>query len=155
MDRLKGLLENLFKEKKLQKIALLVAALAVAALAATSAYGKKPSTSAASIQYEELLERRIAELLSNIEGVGAVRVMVTVDAHTAAAEPQSFSIELSGVTTPVVIASSAPSISGVAVVCEGGDAAVVRERIINMLATVLNLGQGDIYVTKMESGKKP
>lgn len=69
------------------------------------------------------IEARLCEIVTAIEGAGQTKVMVTLVEDG--------------------------SVAGVAIVCEGGDNAVVRERITETVKTVLNIGAADVYVTKL------
>ena len=49
---------------------------------------------------------------------------------------------------PVTISIENPTITGVLIVCEGGDNSAVRERIYKAVSTSLNIGTNQIYVTQ-------
>ncbi len=110
---------------------------------------------------ERELERRLTEIISQIDGVTSPRVMVTLDctserifaeetrSSSSADETSSEnSIALSGsgkeaLETSVVL----PKVRGVAVVCGGADNVLIREKVVNTAARVLDIGVSKVYVT--------
>ena len=85
--------------------------------------------------YKETLERNLTAMLSEMQGVGEVVVVVTLeegDTYTyAGSKPTSHQM---------------PRVRGVAVVCEGGDSPTVKANIISMLSALLDIGTHHIYV---------
>ena len=126
--------------------------------------------------YAEQLEKRLTDMVESIDGAGECRVMVTLEngvEYIYANEQSSTSnrvedhSETSDKTTvrddtesSYVIVNAAdgrqgllvtevqPTVRGVVVVCEGGENELVKERIMNMVATVLNITASRVCVTK-------
>lgn len=118
---------------------------------------------------EKELERRLEQLISEIDGAGKVSVMVTVDTSTKRIYDRNVKSEGSlqsspeGVSeshekqTEVVFAGSSkeplqigtiqPQVRGVAVVCSGAADPVIQERVANVAANALGIGISRVYVT--------
>ena len=112
-------------------------------------------------ELEQELERRLTEIISRIDGVTSPQVMVTLDCTSErvfAEETKSSSsadetstensIALSGsgkdaLQTSVIL----PKVRGVAVVCGGADNVLIREKVVNTAAKVLDIGVSRVYVT--------
>ena len=118
-------------------------------------------------QVEQALERRIVDLLRQVEGVGACRVMVTLESDTrtvyaadtvsatGADGAASFSEEYLTVDTdagPVglLITRLQPTVKGVAVVCDGGGNAVVQQRVTRVVTTAFHISERRVCVVKAE-----
>ncbi len=124
---------------------------------------------------EQALETRLAELISQVEGAGSVRVMLTLenagetvyaydeqsDTQTvyggeggAAERSQSYEnrhvmIEAENGTQALVETCLEPEVKGVAVVCEGGDDITVIKRVTELVSVVLRLPTNRVCVIKM------
>ena len=110
---------------------------------------------------ERELERRLTELLAEIDGVSSPQVMVTLDRTSErvfAEESKTCSgsgenstestLALSGsgkeaLETSVIL----PKVRGVAVVCGGAENIVIREKVVNTAARVLDIKVSQVYVT--------
>lgn len=156
--------------------ALIIGALAVMLLlllSTVSCGGEKsvdttpPAENAAEI--EKTLEKRITELISGIDGVGKVSVMVTLDTVSEAVYEKDYKTEtatednsdsvrkssenqtevvLQGSSKqPLQIGTIQPKVRGAAVVCEGAEDPVIREKVANTVAKALNIGISRVYVT--------
>lgn len=107
-------------------------------------------------------ERRLEELLSAIDGVGEVKVMISVSSTEEYIYAQAESVngdkkENEYVTVRTEKGEEAllkqvntPVITGVAAVCEGGRSDRVREEIYRTVTAVLGIPSSRIYVTAME-----
>lgn len=156
--------------------ALIIGALAVMLLlllSTVSCGGKtqsetsQPAENAAEI--ERTLEKRVKELVSQIDGVGEVSVMVTLDTVServyekdyksgSTSEGNSDSVRRSSENqTEVVLQGSSkqplqigtiqPKVRGAAVVCAGADDPIIREKVTYAVAKALNIGISRVYVT--------
>ena len=110
---------------------------------------------------ERELERRLTELLAEIDGVSSPQVMVTLDrtservfaeeskTRSGSGENSTEStLALSGsgkeaLETSVIL----PKVRGVAVVCGGAEDIVIREKVVNTAARVLDIKVSQVYVT--------
>ena len=86
---------------------------------------------------KQALEKELAQMISAMEGVGAVRVSVSL--HSG-----SEYVYENGKNTLVL----AGRVRGVAVVCDGGADAVKRERIVSLLCALLDLPVRSVAVTQ-------
>lgn len=116
-------------------------------------------------QYAAALEERLEGILSRMDGVGRCEVMLTVRSGTAYAYVQDVQQSSAGENlsyerncvrldtgsgeTPLVERVVYPEITGVLVVCEGGESNVVKEQIHGAVHAVLNVPANQICVTKM------
>ncbi len=130
--------------------------------------------------YEAELESRLTELLSRIEGAGAVQVMVTVsrsselilqtdtsreenivretdsqggtrDNAQRSEDSQTVLTGVSGSSQPYVVGEIMPQIEGVVVACEGGDRPAIQAEISAAVQALFDLAPHKIKVCKMAS----
>lgn len=99
--------------------------------------GKSAFTSAEMTVYEHELEQRLAGILSDIEGVGDVSVMVTLDTSGRTEY---------GKNSDMLISVSAPAVRGVIVVCGGGDSVYVKEKVVDAVSGVFGISTTRISV---------
>lgn len=127
--------------------------------------------------YVENLEARLADIIGEIEGVKNVHVMITVkgsegkeilkdenissdntkESDGAGGERNISSYnkdentiyykDSSGAQYPYVLSEIMPKIEGVAVVADGGDSPVIKEKIINLIKALFGLEINKIMVT--------
>lgn len=117
-------------------------------------------------EYADQMERQVEEILGKIEGVGKVSVMLTVEGTeeyiyaqeskesiSSGAENSSQQLESkyifvqkNGDKDALVKKVINPRISGVVVVCEGGDDSSTREKIYNAVSVSLGIASNRIYV---------
>ncbi len=127
------------------------------------------------ISYEEQLERRLEEILKNVNGVGLVQVMITLkDNGEAVVEKdkeasyqtvdntedgtQTIQQQTSETTVyenqtdqggPFIARETTPEIEGVLVVAQGGDNAVVVQNISEAIQALFNIEVHKIKIVKM------
>ena len=89
------------------------------------------------ISTKQALEQELAELIGDIEGIGAVRVSVSLESGNEY-------VYENGKNTLVY----SYRVRGVAVVCDGGNDAVKREKIIQLLCSLLDLPMKSVSVTQ-------
>lgn len=112
-------------------------------------------------QLEKELEQRLTAIISGIDGVASPKVMVTLEctsrrvfaeetksSSTADEVKNESSVALSGsgkeaIETSVIM----PQVRGVAVVCGGAENVLIKEKVVNTAARVLNIGISQVYVT--------
>lgn len=131
-----------------------------------------PKSAFSAQEYVDEMERKLAEMISSIEGAGACRVMVTLengveyvyareeDINTDRKEDGNGISERDDKKESVIIVDSGngrqgllvteiqPTVRGVVVVCQGGDQPIVQERVINLVTTALNISSKRVCVTK-------
>lgn len=112
--------------------------------------------------YEKRLELRLTEILSQMKGVGTVEVMVTVSSstelifaeevkdsqgeHNVQSEHKPVITKQDDTESALVAKTQYPDIQGVAILCSGGDSAVVREQISKAVSTILGIPVSHIFV---------
>lgn len=112
--------------------------------------------------YAASLEHRLTEMLSRMEGVGEISVMVTVQSskeqiyaeevkesageHNTQREHKPIITQQNGEEAALITKTQYPEIQGVAILCRGGDNAVIREQICDAVSTILGIPVSHIYV---------
>ena len=111
---------------------------------------------------EASLEQRLEELLAQIEGAGAVRVLLTEDvgretvwqtdvqSDADSVREDTVILEDSGRNeTGLVRRTRSPSYRGAVILCQGADAPSVKLAIVEAVRCVTGLGADQISVQKM------
>ncbi len=120
-------------------------------------------------EYVYSLEKRLSETVSSISGAGKAQVFITLESsyetvymsnakldETVDVSSQSRTTSEKSLATmkngtsyeePVVVKHISPKISGVLIVCEGGENTNVRNNIIKAASTALDVSSSRIYVT--------
>jgi stage III sporulation protein AG len=89
-------------------------------------------------EYEKQLEEKLMTAISAISGVGELTVVVTLDSLSETVYAER------GNAIQTVIT---PRVRGVAVICEGGDNVIVKQKIIELVSRVLGISSTRISVT--------
>lgn len=111
------------------------------------------------------LEERLCELISQMDGAGQTRVMVTLesdqetvyakDTETSTTETQQTSrsshVLTSGNSEGLVETVQEPQVRGVAVLCEGGDQPGIQLRITELVSVLTGAGANHITVNKLQT----
>ncbi len=142
-----GEIKELLRSDKGVKILFAAGAVLILMLAFGGLFGGSrsktadPASGAAETleRYESRLEQRLSDILSEIEGVGNVRVMVTLDTSEQTEYGRSADMRLS---------VTAPKVRGVIVVCDGGDSVTVREKVVNAVSGVFGINTLHISVSR-------
>ncbi len=116
--------------------------------------------------YAEEMEKKVREIVEKIEGAGKTEVMITVGGTEEYIYAQEEKVkngekDFSSESEYVIIGSNGekqallkkivnPEISGAAIICEGGDSNIVKERIYSVISAVFNISSQKIYVTKLK-----
>lgn len=136
------------------------------------------ATEEAGRAYEGWLEERLEEALGQMEGVGRIKVMVTLadsgeqilekderenrtetKEGSGDSERTGLEIELeyttifaeeNGVKTPYIVRQKNPKVEGVVVIAEGGGNSVVAQNISKAVGALFGLETHKIMVMKME-----
>ncbi len=137
-------LRELFSGDKKKALALLAGAAVVLFLAFGGLKGGSEREDAAfsmkaQAEYEEVLEKRLSDILSGIEGVGELSVMVTLECS----EETEY-----GKNEEMLLSVKMPRVRGVIVVCGGGDSVVVQEKVIRAVSGVLGISSARVSVIK-------
>lgn len=112
--------------------------------------------------YADDTESQLRKILMTVEGVGKAEVMLTINSTEeyvyAEAVKQgsdrhenSFVIIDNGTQKEALVRKiNNPAISGVVIVCEGGDDPRICEKIYRAVSTALDISTSKIYVTEMK-----
>lgn len=116
---------------------------------------------------QETVTRQLEALLKTVDGVGKVKVYVTVErlqANVYAVNTEQTSepdraersekyvlTETGNDTEGLVLYTVTPLIRGVAVCCEGGGSGVVRQEVTKLVSAALGINANRIWVTKMQT----
>ena len=136
--------------------------------------------SADSEKYVKNLEKKLEELIEDIDGAGDVEVMITVknsstkevlresdisenklletdssggsrdSNETIKDENVVLTEEGNSIKSPFVISEAAPQVEGVAVIANGGDSPVVKEKITGIIKALFGIEINKIAVGKMK-----
>lgn len=112
--------------------------------------------------YADGTEKRLREILMEIEGVGKAEVLLTINSTEEYVYAETVKNGASQTENGYVIIDKGsekealvkkinnPSISGVVIVCEGGDDPKVCEKLYKAVSTALNIPTNKIYVAEMK-----
>lgn len=112
--------------------------------------------------YENETESRLKAILTEIEGVGKAEVLLTINSTEEYVYAETVKNGASQTENGYVIIDKGsekealikkinnPSISGVVIVCEGGDDPKVCERLYKAVSTALNIPTSKIYIAEMK-----
>lgn len=139
-------LKELFKNEKSLKIILVSGMALILAIALSGISHNEPKTEQNAFfdynrqaEYEEALESKLCAVLSEINGIGSVKIMITLDSS----EENMFD---DGDDEPVSVKT--PSIRGVIVVCDGGDNILIREKVISAVSGAFGISTTRVSVIK-------
>ncbi len=127
----------------------------------------------------QALEKRLAEIISGIEGVGKTRVLVTLESSVryvyaqetktssdssadtgegqekktrtsgSAEEKYIFIEDENGRRRALLITTVEPVVKGVVIICEGADNAKVKLRVMNAATVALGISSARVSIEKM------
>jgi stage III sporulation protein AG len=81
----------------------------------------------------DALENRLADLCSSVEGVGECRILITYEEEREGYSSKTVSV-----------------ISGIAVVCEGGDLPQVKSRVTELITSIFGIGANRVRIEKLK-----
>ena len=148
-------LKKLIGSAKDKKLLLLVGVLGLILLLAGRLGGETqlPESGLPSAEeYKTSLEADLRLLCEEMEGVGEARVLVTVDGTERAVYEKNSTATGETLATAggnaVLSYYVAPTVTGVAVVCDGGDDPTVKREVTSLVCAALSLGSHQVYVGK-------
>lgn len=174
---IKALISKLSKPNRRLVFLLAAGALAILLIAASEFSDNREKTadnSAASqldSSYETELEKRLEEIISQIDSVGRVKIMVktvsgeenryavndTVNYSSDGdkkSENEYVIIKEQNTQSGMLIKKEYPEIQGVMIVCDGGNIATVKNEVTNAVCSLLGISSNCVSVTKMKTGKE-
>lgn len=166
-EKLSGLTEKIIKDKKALLIILLaIVGMLLILFSGDSRPEKEFTESGSEAEMSKDYEARLEKLISEIEGVGSVRVMITYESGEenvfASDKEESFrngeqktksnyiTVDSENGESGLKIKSVYPEIKGVAVVCGGAADPVVKERIISVVSALFDISTKNISVVSSE-----
>lgn len=138
MSRLKKLLDN---EKYFKITVVILIALAVIIfLSSYIDFSSLFSKGVSADEYSTVLENKLLEVVSQIDGVGEAKIFLTMDnggenVYLKNSDTKTKSIE--------------PIVRGVVIVCEGGDDLTVESRVMQAVTKSLDISSNKVCVTKL------
>lgn len=175
-EKIEKIRKVLMKDKKILVLSVLVLIaivfLVISEFAAKSEKKTDIETSENTAEYAERIEEKLTRLISSVDGAGEAVVMITLDtgeenvyAREIKTDEESngdkssnkyeyeYIVIRNGASTEdgMLLKVIEPAIRGVAIVCDGGDNAAVRENIINTVSAVLDIKTNKISVCKKKS----
>lgn len=147
--------------------------------------GEKKETGAKEVSYEQEeedygkeLEKQLEEILSNVEGVGKIKVMITLknskeqvinkdtsfrsDRNSEEIEnektenevieqgEETILVQMDGNQVPYVVKEYSPTVEGVLIIAQGGDDPNIKVALIEASTVLLNVPSHKVSVLKME-----
>lgn len=102
-------------------------------------------------QYREDLEKRLEKLCDAVEGVGSVEVMVTLECgyrtvYTADGDGDPVTVGTGSNQKALYRTVQPPAVSGVAVVCNGGDKPALQHSLTELISTALGISYNRVCV---------
>ena len=121
--------------------------------------------------YIRTTEQKIARLCAQVRGAGRVSVMIGVDGdftyvYATDRDEKVENGQVCDATTKIVTVGSGsgeqavlltrevPRITGIGVVCEGGDDPNVRQEMLSLLSATYGIGTNKIYITGAGTGRQ-
>ena len=131
-------------------------------------------------EYAEALENKLEKLIENIDGAGDAQVMITIkstsikevltedsvsekelnEADSSGGSRESYEVskdervvlneEGNSVKSPFVVSETNPKVEGVAVIVQGGDSPIVKEKITGIIKALFGIEINKIAVGKMK-----
>lgn len=114
-------------------------------------------------EIENMLEEKLISIISLVKGAGKAKAVVTVgsageyvyaenikkesDSNSVSEDSEIVIYESdNGVDSGLVVSIKGPDIIGVAIVCEGGESAVVKSEITKLVTSLFGIGSDRVYV---------
>ena len=160
-------IKQIFSNDKVRRIVVLCGLLVMLLLLLSSFFKRSDSSTSQDtvfsedcVKLERELEERLSSLILQIDGVGKVSVMVTIDrtervVYEKNSKSESKENDYSEETEVVLAGSSKeplktvkimPVVRSAAIVCEGASDPIVRGQVANIAAKALNIGISKVYV---------
>ncbi|MBQ0097765.1 MAG: hypothetical protein KBS62_02345 [Oscillospiraceae bacterium] len=138
INKIKSLLDN----EKVFKITVgvLISIVVIIFLSSYVDLGSIFSKNITSEEYCEVIENKLLQVVSQIDGVGEAKIFLTMDnggenVYLNNSDTKTKSIE--------------PTVRGVVVVCDGGDDANVVSRVLSAVTKSLDISSNKVCVTKL------
>lgn len=171
-------LTRIFADKKKAVILLIVGVLGMVLIGLSDTFTSRKNSIKSENQFEtsieeyiDIIEKKTTKIISDIDGAGKCRVMITaksseekdyvynqnITEEISGTEEKHSEIQTEIVITenngqdgPIVIKINEPEIRGVLVLCEGADDLLIKENITQAVKTVLGISSNKICVLKLK-----
>lgn len=105
-------------------------------------------------EYRGRLESELCSLLSEVRGVGRVRVFLTLAEFEEYVYAENKTTGGSSYATPggepLLLSVKAPKVAGVAVLCDGAEDPLVEAEVVSLLSAVLNLPSHKVSISPLK-----
>ena len=132
-------LNELLSDKRVIKAAVIIGVVAILLIGLTNVIDFSHNDQQQAEAYADKTEKRLLEIVSQISGVGDVKIFLTMD-------NSGENIYLKNSDTKTV--SIEPKVRGVVVVCDGGDDQLVVSRVLDAVTKALNISSDKVCITK-------
>lgn len=175
-------LKALFKSEKRVRILALLGVLGILLLCLSeflphTRTAQKEDTAKTQIDVNDFCaqtEKKLSELIAQVEGAGRVQVMLTIessdekiyaadeksnaktdgDAEQKSYDSQYVLVDGASGDTGMLLKTNAPKVKGVIIVCDGGENPAVANQITNAVSAALGVGANRVSVLKMKSAEE-
>ena len=100
--------------------------------------------------YVKKQERRLVNALKHVEGVGKVKVMITVNSSKEAVVNKDSPYEQSSSEKEKTVKEVEPVVEGVVVVAQGGGNDIIKNQIVEAVSVLFHISSYKVKVLKME-----
>lgn len=190
LSKWKGFFSSIGESKKQTKILVTVGLIGMALIllsemipSGTAKKSTTPVLASTNEQYVQQMETKLTDMIGSIDGVGTVKVMVTLEhgaekrfaSETKSTEDKTQDYQGSDTKKvqqrvnsenkyilvdgedgreALVSTEISPKVKGVVIVCQGADDAQVQQRVTNAVTTILGVGANQVCVTKSTENKQ-
>jgi stage III sporulation protein AG len=126
-------------DKRVGKAAFIIGIAAILLIGILSVVDSSGKDRISTEAYAARTEKQLLEIVSQISGVGEVKIFLTMD-------NSGENVYLKNTDTKTV--SIEPKVRGVVVVCDGGDDPTVVSHVLDAVTKALNIGSDKVCITK-------
>ncbi len=166
IKKVKNSVEKIFQKYKYAVLILVIGTILMLVPSVTAG-SKKQSTAPATESKKSSVQEELAEILSNVKGVGKVKVMLKESSGTETIYQtnQDISVSESGSDTRIEVITvtdsqreeqglikqiNPPQYLGAIILCEGADDPKIKLSVIEAVSKITGLGADKIAVLKMK-----
>ncbi len=159
-----SIIEIVKNNKTLRYVLVAILVIVLILLMSSSIFSENKQTSNENYltEYTKAIEERLSEVLSEVEGAGDVKVVISVESGnetvlamktviketSTGKEIEETPVIVNGKT--VVLKELTPKISGVLIVCEGANNIAVKSRLVSATRSLLDIENGKIEILTMK-----
>ncbi len=142
IDKLK--LKDLFVSEKMRTVIVIIGLAAIAMIFISSSFTKDSGNAIdddfSTREYQSALSSEILSMVTSVDGAGEAKILLTLE------NSYEYIYLDDGKTLQKV---NEPTVRGVVIACEGGDSAIVRADITQLLTTALNIPSTKVCISKL------